>query len=159
MKLIFIILATFTVIISCNNSTEADIETTTIKDTPNPVGNKIMVPVSSCYSSTTGKDTVLLKVEVFEKAVTGNILYKLYEKDSNSGNFEGQIKGDTLLADYTFMSEGTQSIRQVIFLLRDSIAVEGYGVMEDKNGKMVFKNTGAVQFGKGIKLQKTVCDK
>jgi hypothetical protein len=145
--------------ISCNNTAEKITEPTVVKDSMQPVENKIMIPKSSCYSTINSKDTVRLKVEVFEKAVTGNILYKLYEKDSNSGNFEGQLKGDTLLADYTFMSEGKQSVRQVIYLLQDSIAIEGYGDMKDKNGKMIFINTNAVSFDKGLRLQKSACDK
>ncbi|GAB2818382.1 hypothetical protein [Ferruginibacter profundus] len=56
------------------------------------------------------------------------------------------------------MSEGKTSTRQVIFLIKDSIATEGYGAMEEKNGAMVFKNTGAVVFEKGIRLKKIACN-
>jgi hypothetical protein len=156
MKHLFIISFMLAIATSCNNATENAGQDAVVKDSSKPVENKIMIPVSYCYTSN-GKDSVSLKVEVFENVVTGSILYKLFEKDSNNGNFEGQLKGDTLLADYTFMSEGTRSVRQVIFLLKDNIALEGYGDMEDKNGKMVFKNTGTVTFGKGVRLQKTNC--
>ncbi len=75
-------------------------------------------------------------MDVLENAVTGSLVYKLHQKYSNKGEFEGQMKGDTLIADHKFMSEGTQSVRQVIFLVKDSIAREGYGNMEEKNGKI-----------------------
>jgi hypothetical protein len=84
-------------------------------------------------------------------------LYDFYEKDSNNGEFNGLIHGDTLLADYKFMSEGKLSTRQVIFLLKDSVAIEGYGDMEEKEGKMVFKNTSDITFGKGLLLNKADC--
>nr|GFC68635.1 hypothetical protein [Tanacetum cinerariifolium] len=37
------------------------------------------------------------------------------------------MHGDTLVADYTFQSEGTTSIRQVVFLRRDIGFIEGFG--------------------------------
>jgi len=128
-----------------------------LKDSSKVIENKIMIPASSCYSSATGKDSVHLKVEVFPNVVTGNLSYNFYEKDSNKGEFEGKLYGDTLLADYTFMSEGKQSIRQVIFLIKDGNAIEGYGNMEEKNGKMVFVNQKEISFGKGLVLKKVPC--
>ena len=77
-----------------------------------------------------------MKVEVFENVVTGTLSYKFYQKDSNKGEFEGTLKGDTLLADYTFMSEGTQSVRQVVFLIKGETAIEGYGDIEEKDSKL-----------------------
>lgn len=156
MKTIFYFLIFSVIAISaCNNAPQTADDDISKKDT---TANKTIIPVSVCYASN-GKDTINLKVELIEKTATGSITYKLFEKDSNTGNFTGSVKSDTLLADYTFMSEGTQSVRQVIFLLQDSVALEGYGDMEDKNGKMVFKNTSTVIFGKGTRLQKTNCDK
>jgi len=126
-------------------------------DMPGQVENKIMIPSSTCYASITGKDTVKLKVEVFPNVVTGKLSYNLYQKDSNQGDFNGRVHGDTLLADYTFMSEGKSSARQVIFLIKEGIAVEGYGNMEEKDGTMVFKNIKEISFEKGLTLKKVVC--
>ena len=144
-------------IASCNNEPKKLTNTTTVQDTVKTVENKIMIPASSCYSSTTGKDTFLLKVEVFPNVVTGKLSYKFFEKDSNEGEFDGQLYGDTLLADYKFMSEGQLSTRQVIFLIKNNIATEGYGNMEERNGKMVFKDIKGVSFGKGLSLKKIDC--
>jgi hypothetical protein len=44
-------------------------------------------------------------------------------------------------------------------LLKNSAAIEGYSYKEEKNGKMIFKNTETVSFGKGVKLQKVNCEK
>lgn len=142
---------------SCNNEPAKSNEVSTITDTTKPVENKVMIPASTCYSSITGKDTVLLKVETFPNVVTGKLTYKLYEKDSNSGNFNGVMKGDTLIADYTFLSEGKSSVRQVAFIIKNNTATEGYGNMEEKAGKMVFKNIQNLTFAKGLKLSKIEC--
>ncbi len=152
-----VVLIVATIIVSCSNEPKKSTETTTVDDTSKTVENKVMTPVSSCYFSTTGKDTVQLKVDVFPNLVTGKLLYKLYEKDSNTGEFNGQLQGDTLLADYKFMSEGNLSTRQVIFLIKNGTATEGYGNMEEKEGKMIFKDVKRVSFGKGLVLQKVEC--
>jgi len=144
------------VVTSCNNATQPVTESTATTDNLKVVKENTPVANTVCYAAT-GDNTINLKLQINGNDVTGNLLYQLKEKDSNKGDLTGQLKGDTLLADYTFMSEGVQSTRQVIFLLKDNVAAEGYGDMEDKNGKMIFKNTGAVIFGKGIKLQKVAC--
>ena len=144
-------------IASCNNEPKKSTEILTVEDTVKTVENKIMIPASSCYSSITGKDTVTLKVEIFPNVVTGKLSYKFNEKDSNKGEFDGQFHGDTLLADYKFMSEGQLSARQVIFLIKNNVAREGYGKMEEKNGKMVFKDMKGVSFETGMALNKVEC--
>ena len=104
-----------------------------------------------------GKDTVMLTVEKFPNVVTGRLTYKIYQKDSNKGDFEGVMKGDTLIADYKFMSEGKESVRHIAFLIKDSVATEGYADMEEKEGKMVFKIISKLDFSKGMKLQQIAC--
>ncbi len=147
-----------TLTVSCNNNSRQATPVSDGGDTAKAVENKAMIPVSSCYASMLNKDTVRMKLEIFENVVIGTLVYKLHEKDSNKGEFEGQLKDDTLIADYKFMSEGTQSVRQVVFLINDSVATEGYGDMEEKGGKMVFKNVKAAAFGKGVILKKVDCN-
>ncbi|MEO5889856.1 MAG: hypothetical protein ABIQ31_06355 [Ferruginibacter sp.] len=141
---------------SCNEQKKTT-EPGASSDTAKAAEMKIMIPSSACYSTMTGKDTVLLKVEVFPNVVTGKITYKLFEKDSNKGDFDGHLHGDTLLADYKFMSEGKLSTRQVIFLIKGDTATEGYGDMEEKDRVMIFKDVKQVSFGKGIILKKSDC--
>lgn len=146
-------------ILSCNNQQENTTEETTATsaDTANTPAATIQIPDKLCYASMKGKDTVMLTVEKFPNVVTGRLAYKLYQKDSNKGDFEGVMNGDTLIADYKFMSEGKESVRQVAFLIKDSIATEGYADMEEKEGKMVFKTTVKLNFLKGMKLQQIAC--
>ena len=158
MKYSFLVLSLAAIMIaSCNNEPKKSTEIPTVEDTVKTVENKIMIPASSCYTSITGKDTVTLKVEIFPNVVTGKLSYKFYQKDSNKGEFDGKFHGDTLLADYKFMSEGKLSTRQVIFLIKNNVAREGYGKMEEKNGKMVFKDMKGVSFASGLALNKVEC--
>lgn len=118
---------------------------------------KIQIPASACYTHATATDTIFLKVERFPNVVTGILNYNLKEKDKNTGGIDGVLRGDTLVADYTFMSEGTRSVRQVVFLLSDNEVIEGYGEMKEEAGKMVFSNISAIDFSKGTKLTKVDC--
>ena len=99
----------------------------------------------------------MLHANIGDSAVTGNLYYNFYEKDKNNGTITGKMKGDTLIADYTFMSEGTQSIREVAFLLTDSTAKEGYGEMQQQNNKMTFASPAKISFDKSFILSKKEC--
>ncbi len=117
----------------------------------------IQIPATACFRSVNGKDTVQLKVETFPNVITGTLSYQLNEKDKNSGDIEGIRMGDTLLADYSFTSEGIRSTRQVIFLLKENGAVEGHGEMIEEDGKMMFKSLSNIDFTKSIALELVSC--
>ena len=102
---------------------------------------------SACYAYEKNNDRVYLHLEDSAGLITGNLSYNFYEKDSNKGFINGEMKGDTLLADYTFMSEGIESVRQVAFLKKGNNMVEGYAAAEEKNGKTVFKKLDSLKFG------------
>lgn len=118
---------------------------------------KVMIPAQTCYMGTIGKDSIFLKAERFPNVITGTLEYKNYEKDRSTGTIDGKMNGDTLVADYTFTSEGIESVAQVVFLLRGDTAMEGYGEKEEKDGKMVFKDPGKVSFDNSVKLNRVEC--
>lgn len=131
-------------------------DSTTTASTPSPTTD-IKLPGYKCYINQAAGDSFWLQLNIFENNVTGNLKYIFKEKDSNRGELEGAMKGDTLIADYTFRSEGQKSVRQVAFLLKDSTATEGYGDMEEKDGKLMFKNPGKLTFSQGIVMKLTSC--
>ena len=128
--------------------------TTTVdkKDTPT------MADIYNCYGYTNAKDTVMLHVMNTGNNVIGDAEFKYAGKDKNTGTLTGEMKGDTLLANYKFMSEGKESMRQVAFLKKGESFSEGYGTSMEKAGGMVFKNTGALKFT-GTALVKMDCKK
>lgn len=138
-------------LLSCNDNSSSP---RSADDTNNM---SVQIPATACFRSISGKDTVQLKVETFPNVITGTLSYRYYEKDANSGDIEGIRMGDTLLADYNFVSEGVQSTRQVIFLLKSNSAVEGYGEMIEEDGKMMFKSLSNIDFTKSTPLQMVSC--
>jgi hypothetical protein len=105
----------------------------------------------------TPTDSIRLHLTNQNNAVTGELEYQLAEKDANTGMLRGQMKGDTLFAEYTFQSEGMESVREVVFLKKGDGWVEGYGEVEEKNGKMVFKSNARLQFDDKTVLTKVAC--
>ena len=153
-SLLFMV-ATFSCV-SCNNNSK------TATSTKNNDSTGAIVPgttqTTQCYAGVRGKDSVFLRLNRTNNTVSGDLDYKHFEKDQNKGTIEGVMKGDTLLADYTFISEGVTSVREVIFLKKGNMLVEGFGDVEEKSGKMVFKNTGAVEFDEAVLLKEAGCN-
>lgn len=118
---------------------------------------EVMIPAQTCYAGTIARDSIFLKVEKFPNVVTGTLELRYYEKDQSIGAIEGKMHGDTLIADYTYFSEGTTSIRQVALLLQNDMAYQGHGEMTEKDGKMVFTNLSEIKFDTSLKLTKTAC--
>jgi len=119
--------------------------------------NIVSATTQNCYAYAKNGDTAKLTFMTSGDITTGELLYKLAEKDSNKGIIKGKMHGDTLLADYTFNSEGTESVRQVAFIKRGDDLLEGFGDVEQRDGKMVFKNTGKLTFGQSIVFKKVDC--
>lgn len=113
---------------------------------------------SDCYIYTNNRDTASLKLNIAGEELTGELDYKLYGKDSNTGKIAGEMKGDTIIAEYTFDSEGMRSVREVVFVRKDDGNIyEGMGEVIEKNGKMAFKNRSALKFSPTMVFTKTNC--
>jgi len=111
----------------------------------------------TCFVGITNKDTVVLSFTQSDSSVNGDLFYKFNEKDLNTGTIEGVMMGDTLVADYTFKSEGTSSIRQVVFLKHGDEMIEGFGDVEDNQGRMIFRNLSALTFDRSVVVKQTDC--
>jgi hypothetical protein len=112
-----------------------------------------------CFAYRTDTDTVRLTLQTTQPTVTGQLAYRYFEKDRNQGTIRGTMHGDTLLADYTFQSEGRQSVREVAFLRRDIGFVEGYGPVTEVQGKTIFKLPRTLHFDAKYTLLPVDCPK
>jgi len=157
MNYLVLLLAANICLLACNNNEQPADTSSTTTDTPAAKTYESPAPVLLCFGKISNKDTVQLRLSVSDSTASGSLLYKLHEKDSNKGKLQGVLRGDTLIGNYTFQSEGTESVREVAFLLKDSMAIEGLGKIEERNGQMVFTNRSALNFGKGIVLKKIPC--
>ena len=120
--------------------------------------NAVTISNIECYAYINNKDTATLNFTTTNDTVVGELNYNFYEKDSNKGIIEGEMKSDTLTLNYIFNSEGRESVRQVVMLKKANQLIEATGEMEDKNGKFVFKNLSNLNFGQGIIFSKIDCN-
>jgi len=152
LKALPVVLSLF--VVSCNNETEKTITKTDTITVPTVSADD---PAHFCYELITNRDTVQLELVVGpDDMISGDLLYQLAGKDRNKGTLKGVIYEDTILADYTFMSEGKQSVREITFLKKDSSLTEGYAAMEEADGKIQFKS-GVIPQYKGMKLMLRNC--
>lgn len=154
MKNILTVLVPVLTLIACNDNT-AD---TKAGDSEVPgIVQDSAVMQTSCYAYINAKDTVSLILHLVDNKVTGDLLTNFFEKDKNTGTISGMMHGDTVIVDYVFRSEGMLSARQEVFLKKGNDLIQGYGDLEEKANKMVYKNIAAVDFSKGIVLKNTMC--
>jgi hypothetical protein len=113
----------------------------------------------NCYRYTGNSDTIILKLLYVGQSITGSLVYDLDGKDRNIGTVQGSMKGDVLVADYNFQSEGLWSTRQVAFKKLDSVFIEGYGDIISTDKKTVFRNIDSLSFNVNLKLTEIDCDK
>lgn len=107
-----------------------------------------------CYTKISGNDTSYLKFEATNEVISGSLEYRLFEKDKNYGTITGTISNNIIEAEYSFMSEGTVSVRPVVFKLSDgqifeaipsSMDAEGIPVFDNDQHKLTFEETPFVK--------------
>ncbi|MEO7976599.1 hypothetical protein [Flavobacterium sp.] len=156
-KIILLSALALTVFVSCKKETAVTPAIQEIPKAPksaaqpDPSGNQ-------CYASTANNSTIWMSFNVnSNQEVNGKLSYSLYGKDKNEGTLIGNVYGDTLIADYTFDSEGVSSVRQVAFLQKDGTYIEGYGDVVEANGKVSFKDKKTLKFDIKNTLTKIDC--
>jgi hypothetical protein len=83
--------------------------------------------LATCYHGTVGNSSSLLQIsEQTASSVKGSLLFQNYEKDSSYGDFVGKYEDNKLTTSFTYQSEGTESVREIIFT-RDGKNLSGDG--------------------------------
>lgn len=112
-----------------------------------------------CYQAVIERDTITLSVDVNSvNEFKGELDYSYYQKDKNFGTLLGNVKGDTIFADYTFQSEGKTSVRELAFLKKDANTyIEGYGDIVQTNDKVSFKDKSKIKFDSNLVYNRIDC--
>jgi hypothetical protein len=136
---------------SCNNKSSDN-----SKSEPHTKTTGKESPIN-CYWFASPNDTIILKVVHVGASITGTLVYMLHEKDKSVGTIQGNMRGDLLVANYTFMSEGARSVRQIAFKKVDNFFIEGYGETITVNNSVIFKNIDSLHFDNHFKLNEINC--
>lgn len=121
-------------------------------DKPASQGNE-----TECFRYFGNKDSVYLQLSEVYGMMTGMLLIKNDQKDKNLGTLQGKMIGDILLAEYSFKSEGKVSVRQVAFRKKGDDYIEGFGDVQDVNGKTLFKDPKTLKFDESRVYAKVPC--
>ncbi|HXS56851.1 MAG TPA: hypothetical protein VN726_12060, partial [Hanamia sp.] len=89
---------------ACNSETETQSQKTA--DTLKNSVETSAASINGCYISILKNDTATLNINENGSTVSGELIYKRFEKDNNKGTFKGEIKDSLIIGDYTFQSEG-----------------------------------------------------
>lgn len=145
---------TILVLVSCNGPKE---------DSPidvalSPNAEHLEEINTECFQFISEKDTIRLMTLTEGTKVTGTLDYAIFEKDKNNGYIKGEIRDDMMIAEYTFMSEGDSSKRQVVFQKTDEGWKEGHGEMKSVDGIPVQVNIDLLNFSHKMTLAPIPCD-
>lgn len=130
----------FIILLALNSCKKEEKKVITSEKTPN-IEEVVHTEKIECFGFSRNRDTIYMALHITDDSlVEGSLSYSLYEKDQNKGEIRGRLSNDSLFADYSFESEGKNSVREVFFIRTDSGFVEGSTASEIKNNKTVFTN-------------------
>lgn len=127
-------------------------------DTIVSLEDEVELDAISCYRYASTKDTIFLKMTRADAEVTGSLSYNYLEKPESKGTFKGEIIGDTIFAEYAYTAEGESSVREIIFVKKDSSLVEGHGETEVNKGRTKFKPNAILSYNEVMSLTKVECE-
>jgi hypothetical protein len=113
--------------------------------------------IYECFVYKMKKDSAFMHINVADSIVTGELVYSFFQKDKNRGKISGMMRGDTLLASYTFVAEGTESTREVAFLKKGTGWLQGFGEVVDQKDGVIFKDRSKLNFRKGLNFKGIKC--
>ena len=144
-------------IVACNNNTKTDNQT--VKEEENMVMETTPKSIleTGCYEYNGNSNIIKMEITEVNENVKGDLNITYAEKDANQGKFFGTLNGDKLIGTYTFNSEGTESSREMAFLVKDDQLIEGYGDLNEDGTK--FKNAKSITYNSTMPLTKVDCDK
>ncbi len=159
MSRLFLALLLTATFIGCKNSEKEKESIRFTQDDKREVDNSGTVTLArGCYLYNDNGNTITLEILETGEDVLGKLTYALKEKDVNTGTFKGCLKIDKLIGDYTFRSEGQESVREVAFLVQGDRLIEGYSELDMKENKLEFINVDAINYNSTMPLTKTACE-
>lgn len=162
MRVLSSILIIGLLIIACNNSggstnnddsaANGPVEVDIIPQAP-PVDSTIQ----GCYSMINNRDTASLQLIIKDSTISGSLSYNLYQKDRNTGSFQGEIVDGMLLAWYMFKSEGVMSVRQEVFKIGKDELWPATGEVSVRNDTAYFTKPDQLKFDSARAFKRVQC--
>ncbi len=147
------------VFVSCAESKDGDMkETETTNNVIDSDKNIQNYTMNGCYRMIIENDTATMKVSQEQDSIIGSLIYKRKDKDSNKGEVHLLKTKDRVEGWYTYQSEGTTSVRQIVFKTTDSSFAEAYGDIKMRNDTALFKYPHALNYEEKHSFNKVNCN-
>lgn len=112
-----------------------------------PAGPGGITSIEGCYVANLAKDVYTLEVQSESNGeFNGTLEFDNFEKDSSSGTFNGTYSNGILLGDYSFASEGTNSVMQVAFKKTEGGFMRGFGPVNTEDNKVTFTDVNQLAY-------------
>lgn len=135
MRSLFLFSVLLTILTACQQTNSNKTTTDSVKTT-----SAILHAGPQCFTQVLNRDTAYLRFQTDNEVITGQLEYKPFEKDKNSGTISGTINDDIIDVEYHYASEGTMSIRKAIFKIDGDSLFEAIADSLDKEGQPLFNN-------------------
>jgi hypothetical protein len=110
-----------------------------------------------CFRHEANGDTVFLELHRQGNRFSGRLVYRLKEKDQNTGIYEGVMQGSLITGFYTYFSEGQKSVREEIFRWQKDTLLSGTGPVIQRNDSVFFQNKKALKWNNKIAFKRMTC--
>lgn len=157
MKKIFFLILVLVTIAACKNETKTADEVVTIPKNKIVDEPKNIILEKGCFEYNSNGNAIKMEITEVAENVKGNLDIVYAEKDSNHGTFVGKVNNNKLIGTYIFISEGTESSREIAFLVEENQLIEGYGELNNDGTK--FKDTATIKYTSTMPLLKVDCVK
>lgn len=116
--------------------------------------------LAGCYTAILDRDTSELVLQHLAGAtsISGELEITNFEKDTNNGTLNGEVKDDLIVGWYKFFSEGKSSVRQIVFKIEGDSLLEGYGDTTMSGDTIMFSNIVALNYLKDKPFVKRDCE-
>ncbi len=152
-------LLTFAIVtlVACKNSTKIENQSVTKDENPVEKSSEKRILETGCYEYNSDGNNIKMKITEVDENVSGDLNIAYAEKDTNEGKFVGKLNGDKLIGTYTFNAEGSESSREMAFLVEGNKLIEGFGDLNEDGTK--FRDVNTIKYNSTMPLTKVDCDK
>jgi hypothetical protein len=126
---------------------------------PTPTAEQPVESILGCYKAGNEKDIYTFNISSQNnEIVSGTLAFNNFEKDSSKGSFSGTYRNSILLGNYTFQSEGMNSVMEVAFKKVGNNFVRGYGEVNADGTTFVNPETITYEENELSVFKKTPCE-
>jgi hypothetical protein len=117
--------------------------------------NEPFPPLPACYININGEDSMLLRLRnlMGDGEISGDLDFRTKKKEPNNGTFFGKMKGDTLIANYSYLQKGKRKIKEVAFVRHGNEWIEGSGPSAELGGVRRFSDISRIEYRGGVYRQ------